>query len=71
MRYLILSWLVSLTTTIFTKLHLVVDFCVFTSQGRVCTNNGAFFIRLLKSPRSYDILKQIELDNMVDNIKKF
>ena len=26
------SLLVSLKTTIFTKLHLVVDFCVFTSQ---------------------------------------
>ena len=70
MRLLILSWLVSLKTTIFTKLHLVVDFCVFTSQDRVCINNGAFFIKVLyKSPRSYDFLKQIELDNMVDRLR--
>ena len=47
MRFLVLSWLVSLKTTIFTKLHLVIDFCVFTSQGRVCINNGAFFIKVL------------------------
>ena len=31
----------------------------------------SFFIKVLKSPRNYDFLKQIELDDMVDNIKKF
>ena len=31
----------------------------------------SFFIKVLKSPRSYDFLKQIELDDMVVNIKKF
>ena len=30
-----------------------------------------FFIKVLKSPRSYDFLKQIELDDIVDNMKKF
>ena len=29
------------------------------------------FIKVFKSPRSYDFLKQIELDDMVDNMKKF
>ena len=29
-----------------------------------------FFIKVLKSPRSYDFLKQIELDDTVDNMKK-
>ena len=38
----------------------------------VCTNSmDSFFIKVLKSPRSYDFLKQIELDDMVDNMKKF
>ena len=38
------SLLASLKTTIFTKLHLVVDFCFFTSQVMsVCTNNRVFF----------------------------
>ena len=31
----------------------------------------SFFIKVLKSPRSYDFLKQIELDDIVDNMKKF
>ena len=31
----------------------------------------SFFIKVLKSPRSYDFLTQIELDDIVDNIKKF
>ena len=30
-----------------------------------------FFIKVLKSPRSYDFLKQIELVDIVDNMKKF
>ena len=30
-----------------------------------------FFIKVLKSPRSYDFLKQIELDYIVHNMKKF
>ena len=30
-----------------------------------------FFIKVLKSPRSYDFLKQIELDDIIDNMKKF
>ena len=30
-----------------------------------------FFIKVLKSPRRYDFLKQIELDDIVDNMKKF
>ena len=31
----------------------------------------SFFIKVLKSPRSYDFLKQIELDYIVHNMKKF
>ena len=31
----------------------------------------SFFIKTLKSPRSYDFLKQIELDDIVDNMTKF
>ena len=31
----------------------------------------SLFIKVFKSPRSYDFLKQIELDDMVDNMKKF
>ena len=31
----------------------------------------SFFIKVLKSPRSYDFLTQIELDGIVDNMKKF
>ena len=31
----------------------------------------SFFIKVLKFPRSYDFLTQIELDDIVDNIKKF
>ena len=30
-----------------------------------------FFIKVLKSPRSYDFLKEIELYDIVDDIKKF
>ena len=30
-----------------------------------------FLIKVLKYRRSYDFLKQIELDNVVDNMKKF
>ena len=30
-----------------------------------------FFIKVLKSPRSYDFLKQIELDDIIDLMKKF
>ena len=30
-----------------------------------------FFIKVLKSPRSYDFLKQVELDDILDNMKKF
>ena len=30
-----------------------------------------FFIKVLESPLSYDFLKQIELDDIVDNMKKF
>ena len=30
-----------------------------------------FFIKVVKSPRSYDFLKQIELNDIVDNMKKF
>ena len=30
-----------------------------------------FFIKVLKSSRSYDFLKQIELDDIVDNMKTF
>ena len=38
----------------------------------IYTINGVFFfIKVLKSPRSYDFLKQIELDDIVDNMKKF
>ena len=31
----------------------------------------SFFIKVLTYPRSYDFLKQIELDDIVDNMKKF
>ena len=44
------------------------------SSARWCslrTNNEVFFIKVLKSPRSYDFLKQIELVDIVDNMKKF
>jgi len=30
-----------------------------------------FFIKVLKSPRSYEKIKQIELDDIIDNMKKF
>ena len=62
--------MVSLKTTIFTKLHLVVDFCVFNSQVMYCMHKQwIFFIKLLKSSRSHDFLKQIELDDTVDSMK--
>ena len=31
----------------------------------------SFFIKVLKYPRNYDFLKQIKLDDIVDNMKKF
>ena len=31
----------------------------------------SFFTKVLKSPRSYDFLKQIELDDIVDNMNNF
>ena len=31
----------------------------------------SFFIKVLESPLSYDFSKQIELDDIVDNVKKF
>ena len=31
----------------------------------------SFFIKVLKSPRSYGFLKQIELNDIVDSMKKF
>ena len=31
----------------------------------------SFIIKVLKSPQSYDFLTQIELDDIVDNMKKF
>ena len=31
----------------------------------------SFFIKVLKSPRNYDFLEQIELDDTVDKMKKF
>ena len=31
----------------------------------------SFFIKVLESPLSYDFLKRIELDDIVDNMKKF
>ena len=37
----------------------------------ICTNNGVFFIKVHKSPRSYDFSKQIELDDIIDNKEKF
>ena len=65
--------MVSLKTTIFTKLHLIVDFCVFTSQMMQYTYKqwSLFFIKVLQSPLSYDFLKQFELDDIVDIMKKF
>jgi len=30
-----------------------------------------FLIKVLKSPRRYDFLKQIDLDDIVDKMKKF
>ena len=32
---------------------------------------ASFFIKVLKSPRNYDFLEQIELDDTVDKMKKF
>ena len=64
----------SFKTTIFTKLHLVLDFCVFTSQVMqyIRTNHGVFFLsRFLNLHRANDFLKQIELDDIVDNMKNF
>ena len=39
---------------------------VVYAQTMVC-----IFYQGFKSPRSYDFLKQIELDDIVDNMKKF
>ena len=65
---------VSLKTTIFTKTTLSRRLLRFHQRGDavyICNNCVFFFIKVLKSPRSYDFLKQIELDDAVDKMKKF
>ena len=60
--------------TIFTKLHLVRRLLRFHQSGDVKyaqTMEFFFFIKVLKYPRNYDFLKQIKLDDIVDNMKKF
>ena len=49
--------MVSFKLTISTKLHLF-----------VADKGGFFFVKVLESPLSYDFLKQIELDDIVDNM---
>ena len=57
--------------TIFTKLHLVRRLLRFHQSGDVkyAQTMESFFYQ--GSPHSYDFLKQIELDDIVDNMKKF
>ena len=45
----------------------------FHQQGDVvyAQTMESFLVKVLKSPRSYDFLKQIELDDVVDNRKNF
>ena len=61
-----ISSVVSLKTNIFTKLHSAVDLCVFTSQVMYYMYKqwSLYFIKVLKSPGSYDFLEQIELDHI-------
>ena len=65
--------MVSLKTAIFTKIALSRRLLRFHQRGDavyICNNGVFFFIKVLKSPRSYDFLKQIEVDDTVDNMKK-
>ena len=63
---------ISFKTTIFTKLHIVVDSAFSPARWfSIRTNNEVLFIKVLESPLSYDFLKQIELDDIVDSMKKF
>ena len=68
--------MVSLKTTIFThryKFALSRRLRRFHQPGDIvyAQTMESFFIKVLKSPRSYDFLKQIELDYIVHNMKKF
>ena len=68
--------MVSLKTTIFThcyKFALSRRLRRFHQPGDIvyAQTMEYFFIKVLKSPRSYDFLKQIELDYIVHNMKKF
>ena len=58
---------------IFTKLHLARRLLRFHQSGDViyAQTMESFFIKVLKYPRNYDFLKQIKLDDIVDNMKKF
>ena len=66
--------MVSLKTTIFTKTALSRRLLRFHQPGNavyIYATMVSFFIKVLKSPRNYDFLEQIELDDTVDKIKKF
>ena len=61
-----ISSVASLKTNIFTKLLSVVDLCVFTSQVMwyMYKQWSLYFIKVLKTPRNYDFLKQIEREDI-------
>ena len=74
--------MVSLKTTIFTKTALSRRLLRFHQPGDavyiyiyiyiyIYATMVSFFIKVLKSPRNYDFLEQIELDDTVDKMKKF
>ena len=49
-----------------------ISILVFNSQVMYCMHKQwIFFIKLLKSSRSHDFLKQIELDDTVDSMTNF
>ena len=69
--------MVSLKTTIFTKTALSRRLLRFHQPGDAVyiyiymQQWCLFFIKVLKSPRNYDFLEQIELDDTVDKMKTF
>ena len=65
--------MVSFKTTIFTKVHALSHRLLrFHQPGDVVyAQRMESFIKVLKSTLSYDFLKQIDLDDIVDTMKKF
>ena len=65
--------MVSFKTTIFTKVHALSRRLLhFHQPGDVVyAQTMESFIKVLKSTLSYDFLKQIDLDDIVDTMKKF